>query len=206
MNVYCEQNLSNSNVEKKKKKNTVLKIVRIVLLILIVVSAIFAYINIINAKLKPISGFIINLIFSLLFVVPFILGFIFVGKYIANFNMEYDYILIDGQMRIVKVINRSKRRIFTTINFADVESVGRLDCDAYERYAQSKEIKKQFAICDYENEENIAYIYYNKDGAKFLMHIEPNDELVLAIKRSVPRVSVIDKSFTVSAPAKTEEE
>lgn len=204
MDVYFEQNIENPKIDARKKKYKILTIVRYVILVATIV---VGYLMIMNVGMTPIdngwTSVAIQGVVGILAIVPFVLSFIFLGKYLNNTNLEFDYVLTGGIFRIIKVINRKKRRKMLEFNLSSIESIGRIQSETYDRYASAKDIKKVFAICNFENEDKIVYIYYGHDGSKQLLHIEPNDDMIMALRRSVSRITVMDKSLKVSAPTNT---
>lgn len=194
MDVYFEQSVENENIDKHKKRTSVLTIVRYILLALVVIIALVAFCTL---QIVSVITTIINIVIDLLIIAPFIITYIFIGKLLVRSNLEYDYLLNGDVFRIVKVINRKKRKKLIEISVASFESIGRVTSENYDRYAASREIKKIFAICNLEEEDKLFYIYFIKDGVKSLLHIQPNDEMILSLRRSIPRITVMDKSAKI---------
>jgi len=117
-----------------------------------------------------------------------------IRRHIIVSTLEFDYFVIGGKFRIVKVISRRKRKLLLEIPFSSFQSVGKLDSDSYTRYAAARDIKKKFAVGNYDDESKIFYAYYTTGDEKNLLHFEPNVEFMIAFKRSLPRVAVMDKS------------
>ncbi len=206
MDVYAEQSLNNEKIEKNKKKTFILRILRYLCIAAIVVVTILAYFNFMGTQVSlwPIVFAIVS---AILFIAPFVLIYFFLGRFIANSNLEYDYYLNGDLFRIVKVLNRQKRKKMLEIKISSIESVGRANSDSYERFSASKDVKKIIAICDFEKEDDLFYIYCNNEGVKQLIHIHPNEEMRNALRRSINRITIIDKSFNapiVPAASKTE--
>ena len=89
-----------------------------------------------------------------------------------------------------------------TIRLDSIESIGKISSETYERFAASKNLKKQYAVCNYDDEEAIVYVRYRNEGEDYLLHMEPNEELVSSIRRSLPRISIMDKSMNNLNPVK----
>ena len=195
MDIFFEQNVDNPRIEKHKKRTAILSVVRKILLAIGVI--IMFFIIMFMVDFSTALGAAIGLAIGVFSGAPFILAFIFMGKMLRNSNTEYDYILNGGTLRVVKVVLRNKRKLMCTVRMSAVESMGRVTCDAYDRYAASKNAKKQYALCDYEDESRIVYLSYRDDGENFLLHIEPNDEMLSALRRSLPRIGIIDKSLNM---------
>lgn len=201
MNIYLEQSLTNANIDRHKKRTKVLTIVRYVCIAAIVIIAMLAVTFLLDVS--SVASFFISLLFVILMMAPFVGTFIFFGKIIANGNLEFDYLLNDSMFRIVKVINRKKRKKLVELNVSSFESVGHISSEAYDRYAGSRDVKKLFALTDYDDEDAVYYIFYTLNGAKYLLHIAPDNDMIMGIRKSLPRMTVADKSFRIRT---TEEE
>ncbi len=201
MELYCEQNVNNTSIDKHRKRNSILSVLRKVLLGIGIVLLFFLLgfgVNIGNGIVTIILGVAISLFAA----APFVLAFVFLGRYLKNVSSEYDYILNGGILRIVRVIQRSKRKLMATIRLDSIESIGKISSETYERFAASKNLKKQYAVCNYDDEEAIVYVRYRNEGEDYLLHMEPNEELVSSIRRSLPRISIMDKSMNNLNPVK----
>lgn len=202
MDYYYEQNVNNPHIDAHKKRTKLLSILRYTVL---VIGLVFAYIIFFWGTAANLTSILFSLLFIALELAPVILVFIMIGRYIKRTNSEYDYILSGDILRIVRVIRRTKRKLFLTIRLDAIESVGKISCDAYDRYASSNNIKKQFAVCDFENEDAIVYMYYHGEEGNCLLHFEPDDEMVATLRKSLPRFSIMDKSMSAPVvPAKKE--
>ncbi len=206
MEIFFEQNVDNPNIDKHKKRTTVLSVLSKVFLVLGIVLAIVG----IGGIALPSGGNVVltialQIVFSLLMGAPFVLAFFLIRRFLRQSNAEFDYILNGNILRIVRITMRVKRKLLATVPMDCVESIGRITCESYERNAANKSIKKQYAVCHYEEEENLAYIRYRSNGEDFLLHIEPNEEMVTALRRSLPRISIMDKSMNMPVTPKKEQ-
>ncbi len=193
MEIYYEQNVENPNIDKHRKRTTVLSVLRYVILVLGILLAILIIFQ--PAEKWRASMVIFVLVFGLLSAAPFVATFFLLGRFLKKSNTEYDYRLDNGTFRVIKVVQRNYRKLMAVVPISTIESVGRINCDAYERYNASKDIKKLFAICHYDKEEDIVYLRYRNEGEDFLLHIEPDEELIAALKKSLSRLGIIDKSL-----------
>lgn len=195
MDYYYEQNVENPNIDKHKKRTKVLSVLRYTFLALGIIFAYFVFFWGTTAKL---SAILFSLLFIALELTPVLVVFFLIGKYIKRTNSEYDYLLNGNFLRIVRVICRRKRKLFLTIRLDSVESIGKIESETYARYDASKEIKRQYAVCNYDNEDAIVYMYYHGEDSNCLLHFEPDEEMILTLRKSLPRFSIMDKSM--SAP------
>lgn len=195
MEVFFEQSVENDSIDKHKVRTTVFTVIRYVSLIIGVIVGIFGimFTDVGNGWLTA----LVSIAFSIFMIVPFILLFIFLGRFISKTSLEFDYVINGDVFRIIKVVNRKKRKLFVNTPVSSFESLGSLNSDAYDRYAGSKEIKKQFALTDYSDENKIYYIYYVKDAVKYLLHIQPDNEMIGSLRKCVTRITVLDKSFKI---------
>lgn len=196
MDLYCEQSVANANIDKHSKRTKTLGILRYVCITIVIILALLIFVMPIDEK-KPGLSFLMGFIMLLLIMIPFIVTYILLGRMLVNSNLEFDYYLNGSTFRIVKVVNRKKRKKMVEVNTSVFESLGHISAEAYERYAGSKDVKKLFAITDYEDEDSVYYIYYSFNGTKYLLHIAPSNDMVMALRKSVARITILDKSFRV---------
>lgn len=193
MEAFYEQNLINEKIDAHIKRTRALVIVNNVLWGL--GFAILFFVVIFTTILKSFIYFL----FGLLFCVPFLLSAFLLYTYIKKANCEYDYILTGDTLRIVRVVRRLKRKLIEAIPLSLVISIGGVQNESYDKNFASKDIKKKFAICDYDAVDNIAYILYKKDGEKIMTHIQPDEGLIAALRKCLPRIGIIDKSLYTPA-------
>ncbi len=206
MEVYFEQSVDNPGIDKHSKRTRVLTILRYVCVAIVLIIFMFGWFMPIGSEEDAGPMVILwALLYIVLGMAPFILLFIFLGRFIARSSLEFDYVLNGSIFRIVKVVNRKKRKKMLEAPVAGFESLGNIQSEAYDRYASSKDIKKLFAITDYENEERIYYIYYVADGARYLLHFTPNNDMIMALRKCVTRITVLDKSFKTYEVKEVEE-
>ena len=195
MDIYFEQSLDNPNIDKHKKRTKTCVVIRYVCMAVVIILAMLGLTWFISVK--SVGDFFMSTLFVILMMAPFILTYIFLGRMIANSNLEFDYLINGSMFRIVKVVNRKKRKKLVELNVSSFESLGHISSEAYDRYAGSKDVKKVFALTDYENEDTIYYIYYTLNGTKYLLHIAPNNDMIMALRKSVARITILDKSFKI---------
>lgn len=201
MELFCEQNLENTRIDAHKKRTAVMSVVRKIMLVLGIAIILFIVLFMVNPTLGAFNT-VVGIAIGILSGVPFIISYLLLGRFLRNSNTEYDYILNGSTLRIVRVVLRNKRKLMCAVQISSIESMGRITCEAYDRLAGSKTIKKQYAICNVEDENNIVYVSYRHDGENYLLHIEPNEEMLAALRRSLPRIGIMDKSLNVPITVK----
>ena len=197
MDVYAEQSIGNPGIDRHKKRTKIFTVLRYVCLVAVVILFFFLWIMPVQKEGNIWLQFLYNFLLCLFLAVPFVLLFIFLGKYINKTNVEFDYYLNGDLFRIVQVVNRKKRKKLVEIGLSSFESVGRVTSDAYERYASFKGIKNIIAFCEAEDENEIVYIYYVSEGTPYLLHIQPDEVMLMSLRRGIPRMTVLDKSLNM---------
>ena len=197
MDVYAEQSIANEGIDRHKKRTKILTIVRYVCIAAVIFLFFLFWLLPAQKEGNVWLQFLMNFLLCLFLAVPFVFAFIFIGKFINRTNVEFDYYLNGDLFRIVKVVNRKKRKKFVEIGLSTFESVGRVTSDAYERYASFKGVKNEIAFCEVEDENEIVYIYYVLEGIPHLLHIQPDEVMLMSIRRGIPRITVLDKSLSM---------
>ena len=104
-------------------------------------------------------------------------------KATAKFNIEYEYIAINGSVDIDKIINKTSRKNVVSFECKEVEGVA--------KYSHSVTYKNKLLVCtdDFEN----AYVFtITSNGIKYDLVFSPNEKLLDSFKIYIPR-SVISK-------------
>lgn len=191
MELFAEHSVANSNYDTKAKKLAILKIIKSLLYaVLFLAMCIIAFVSILAPS---ILGILLTLVVGVFAISPLIVAAFLIRRHMLNLTYEYDYFVIGGKFRIVRVVGRKKRKMFLEISMQDFQSVGKLEAEAYDRYAGAKDVKKLIAVGNID-EDKLFYAYYVKDGTKFLLHFEPSVEFMMTFKRSLPRMTIMDKS------------
>ncbi|MCL2862050.1 MAG: hypothetical protein FWE22_06540 [Firmicutes bacterium] len=196
MEVYAECFINNEEIETHKGRISAAKLVRkfcIAIWLLLFIA--MWVLPVFNPETMGFLSILFNFLLYLGIALPFVGIFIVLGKYMARKTTEYDYNLNGSSLLITKVIGRKKRKKMFEANFSNIANMGRMSSDNYDRYAQNKEIKKVAAVCQYEDDDEIFYIYIIDSLGHVLLHIRPDEHFRTALKRAAPRMSVIDKSF-----------
>lgn len=188
-NLYFEQNLISRDFETRQRKNKTNNIVSTAIFaigIVIIMSCVFT-IGLDNGWI-----IIIALIAASL---PFFAISILMNRYAKKRSTEYDYTITDTTITISAVYFRSQRKLLYKIESTQILSVGKFGSQACLRAEKSVE-DKRLAVVNYDDENSIAYILYNrpKDGKKVLLFIEPSKEFMINLRRAVSRYEVFDDS------------
>lgn len=120
-------------------------------------------------------GFLILLVFSA--------GFAVLCYFIRRKTLLYfDYTYISGEVRIVRVINGKFRRRFLVIYCKDIEQVGKVTSNSFERLYENKAYKRRIATPNGLGADNQLYYIAGKvDGERQLIVLECDEQFLAYI-------------------------
>lgn len=131
------------------------------------------------------EGFGVNFFLTLLWLVVFGAGAAFMYIYRDRLKMEYEYTFTNGQLDFAQVFNNKKRKNLGTMNIKNLEACGLVSSGSFNRYINMQGIKRTNWFLNRDAE--LLYFYYQKDGQKRIIIIEPNEEMLGLIKRNLPQ-------------------
>ncbi len=105
--------------------------------------------------------------------------------YKDRIKLEYEYTFTNGQLDFAQVFNNKKRKNLGTMNLKNLEACGLVSSGSFNRYINMQGIKRTNWFLNREAE--LLYFYYQKNGEKRIIIIEPNEEMIGMIKRSLPQ-------------------
>ncbi len=97
--------------------------------------------------------------------------------------IEYEYAYTVGDLEVAKILNNKRRKILCKFPCKDIEAFGKIGASAYNRFAKNPNIKKIYATFIKEAEKDVYYMYYVGKKAKYLIHFEPDDEMLSYVKK-----------------------
>lgn len=97
--------------------------------------------------------------------------------------IEYEYSYTLGDLEIAKIINNKRRRILCKFPCKDIEAFGKITASAYARYLNNPNVKKVYATFIKNAEREVYYMYYVGKKAKYLIHFEPDEEMLTYVKK-----------------------
>lgn len=98
---------------------------------------------------------------------------------------EYEYTFTNGQMDFAQVFNNKKRKNLGTMNIKNVEACGLVSSGSFNRYINMQGIKRTNWFLNREAE--LLYFFFQKDGQKRIIIIEPSEEMIGLIKKNLPQ-------------------
>lgn len=170
MDNYYEQIV----VKKNKVFNNVFYILAFVFLV------VFAVIGIVGIQGVFYHFTLINLFIALIFIGLAVVIYL----YKDQIKTDYEYTLINGEIDFAKVFNNAKRKNLGTMNLKNISSFGSVNSDHFKRIISNPSIKRLNWFLNREN--NLYFIYFEKDSNKKVLIFEPDQEMIDLIKKYIP--------------------
>lgn len=96
---------------------------------------------------------------------------------------EYEYTFTNGQMDFAEVYNNKKRKNLGTMNIRNVEACGLVASGSFQRYLNMQNVKRTNWFLNRDAE--LLYFFFQKDGQKRMIIIEPSEEMTQLIKKNL---------------------
>lgn len=192
MDIYYEKNIINKLMEEHSGRFKVFDAIKKCSLILLILASFFVLLfHDLPVSLNAVS-ILLTLLSALAFLLPFIFLYVFFTIYLAKKAVEFDYYLLGTVFRVVKVVNRKKRKLLVETPISSVSSIGKINSDAYNRFIGDKDVKLVKAYCN--KDSNIIYAYLPHNGERKLVLMEADDDFLTTLRKSVS-LSVLDDSI-----------
>ena len=132
---------------------------------------------------------LITLMGYIVFIVPLIAFGMLAYFVVPGFDLEYEYLYLDREISIDKIMSKQKRKKVRTIELNKMEKMCPINSHELDQY-KSKNVK----VSDYSSGEEGAKVWvivYTGSEGEELIGFEPNDEMIKAVRSIYPR-KVID--------------
>lgn len=159
----------------KRKNNSQTQLYRI----LVICASVFLFILLVDLGIK----FPLFLLLFLLLAVLSIYGARFILGY---FNLEFEYIITNGDMDVDKVIAKKKRKRLLTVNFRNIEIMAPVN-GAHKKEFNEMPYQKKIDASISEDEKNTYFIigHSEKHGIVKLI-FSPDERIIKAAKTFAP--------------------
>ncbi len=109
---------------------------------------------------------------------------------------DYDYILVNGEIKIVKVINEKRRRLKYDIKPSQISKVGRYDSESFKRLAANPKIKPAAATPNknYDDPDSLYYIAFSGKDKTEIVILECKYEFIYNLMKFLNK-SVLESEF-----------
>ena len=98
---------------------------------------------------------------------------------------EYEYTFTNGDLDFAKVMGNSRRKNLGTMQVKNVEACGYVNTQSFQRYITMPGLKKINWFLN--RGSDLFYFFYQKNGQKTMIVIEPSEEMVEMIKFYLPQ-------------------
>lgn len=137
--------------------------------------------------LSILAGILMHPIILILAAVLGVVCYIFIPR----FNLEYEYIYVNGELDIDKVFSKSKRKKGSAFDLGKMEIMAPADSHRLDSYKNNQAIKK----VDYSSGRPEAKTYtfvYPSEKEMRLVSFEPNEAMLKDIRQKYPRKLFLD--------------
>ena len=117
--------------------------------------------------------------------------FIFVGlcyaayRVISGRNIEYEYIVTNGDLDIDRIVSRRSRKRIFSANCKDFDIVAKVKSSHFT--PQIEQIKHRIEAVSSLDEEDVYFITLNYKGDKTVVFFQPNEKMLNNFKTFIPR-------------------
>lgn len=154
-----------------RKSSPAKGILKYVIYILAVVSAVLT-----------LTGYII-------FLVPLVIFGLLAYFVVPGFELEYEYLYLDREISIDKIMSKQKRKKVRTLELNKMEKMCPINSHELDSY-KAKNVKVSDYSSGVDGAKIWVIVYMGKDGEE-LVGFEPNEEMIKVIRSVYPR-KVID--------------
>ena len=156
----------------------------------------------VKAKSSPLGKFIkvLLIIFTVIFLFFTMLGAVVafiaaiacgVGAYFVNLytDIEYEYLYLDRELTIDKVMAKTKRKRIAVYNLDRIEVMAPVYSYHLDNYKNRQVKVKDYSI-GYEEQPDKRYAFYYEGGEKLIL--SPSEDMVKVMKNTSPRKIFMD--------------
>lgn len=125
---------------------------------------------------------------SLAFVLMLPLGWL-MWWLLSGMNIEYEYCITNGDIDVDRIVARRKRERVVSVALKKVESAGRYEPEKW----QGRQVDRLVFAAPSEKEEDLYYFSYrSKKRGYTLVVFQPNERVMEAFVKSLPRLIQLD--------------
>lgn len=167
-----------------RKNRSIENLMYILANLVMVVCGLYALLMV-NVMLSLISaqGFSTGMLFEIVILLFAVASAVLLFLFRDRIKTEYEYTFTNGTMDFARVFNNRKRKSLGTMNIRNVEACGMVDSGSFRRFLSMPGVVRLNWFLN--REAQLFYFYFVKDSKKSLMVIEPSDEMLSLIKKSV---------------------
>ncbi len=188
MNLYFEKNVINEKMKDNPAMGKKYETARIVIAIIMIV----AILVLSNTLGWTDWNWLFNIALFSIIIGPCITAILFMGRLLKKHCCEYDYIIANNELKIIRIYNQKRRETILTLDILNIERLGFSDESDYKSVLEKAE-KSYPAFCN--NSENYLFIYCSVKSIKTIILCEYDQNLIDALKKSVASYGVFSDGF-----------
>jgi hypothetical protein len=96
-------------------------------------------------------------------------------------RVEYEYTFTNGELDFARVYGNSKRKELGTMKVRNVQACGWVQHASFQRYITMPNVRKDNWFLN--REANLFYFYFEREGVKRIIVIEPSEEMAKLIRQ-----------------------
>ncbi len=152
--------------------------------VVIVISGIYGmmlFSQITFAFQESVTAGIVQIVATVIFVGIAVLLYLYKDR----LRTEYEYTFTNGTLDFAAVYNNRKRKALGTMNLKNIKACGKVASGSFNRYINAQGVKRSNWFVN--READLFYIYFEKENAKRIIIMEPNEEMEHLIRGAVPQ-------------------
>ncbi len=158
------------------RSTTLSNIMYILCWIFIVLLAVYAFLGL---QILMISFSLPNLL-TLLLSAGAAVALFFFKDYL---KVEYEYTFTNGNLDFAKVMRSARRKELGSMNVKKLTACGHVAHESFQTYISMKDLVRRNWFLN--RDGNLFYLYYIRDNRKHIIIIEPSEEMVALIRKTV---------------------
>jgi hypothetical protein len=111
-------------------------------------------------------------------------------RFITSRNVEFEYVVTNGELDIDKIISRRKRKRIFSASCKEFDILARVKSNSFSQSVQS--IKKRIDASSNINSPDAFFATLNYKGEKTLLIFEPDERMLNNFKTFIPRKMILN--------------
>ncbi|GHU98832.1 hypothetical protein FACS1894211_03230 [Clostridia bacterium] len=181
MEIYYEQYVIDDTKNRNHGKKIFFTVIFWVNAVFIALAALWLYLTFLT-----LTESFLPLIFPGVFLVLTAVSLFFVRRQKNSLDVDFDYILSGEKLRIIRVFNRRRRKLYLDIDVKKLATYGAVTVDSFNRYEKTPGVKKHYANLT-QDETKIYFMYYTDGPDKTLVLFEPDETLLHNMRMAIGR-------------------
>ena len=105
---------------------------------------------------------------------------------VAAQNVEFEYSLVNTEIDVDKITNKTRRKRLTTASIRGLEAFGTRKNPDFDRYLNNSAVTKIYA-CREKSADDIFFMVYNQSEKKIMLIFNPSEKVIDQITKRNPQ-------------------